>query len=510
MNKIYEFFLYSLLVATTMNHLLRSRQGLGSVPSRVLTRLYHPTTQARIPTPSSTGDSLRHRILTRAEDRKTSIIPVLNQWIQEGKYINSNELQSLIRQLRQTRRFNHALEISDWLNNEKTQFVSPGSIAIRLDLISKVHGLEQAEKYFNSMPETMRPFELYGALLNCYVQSNCLDKAEATMQKIRDLGPVKGSLSYNLMLKLYSQNGRHEKMDALMQEMEKKGINYDIVTFNMRLNAYVSASDVEGMEKFLKKMETNPIIKVKMDWNAYVVVANGYLKAGLIEKSFHMLKRSEQLITFQGAKRAYETLITLYTSCGRKDEVYRVWNLYKEKLGKFYNSGYIVMISSLLKTHDFDGAEMIYEEWESSRPAYDPQVPNLLITAFCKNGLMGKAETYINGLIMGGNEPEAAIWNVLASGYRRHNDMEKAMEAMRKAIMANSRHGSPNHLTLIACVDYLEAQGEGKEEELLKLLQEHGHDELVNKIKNRNLGRNEEKNASNADNDLDGEKQGVF
>ena len=41
-----------------------------------------------------------------------------------------------------------------------------------LGLISKIHVLEQAEKYFNETPKSSRSFQVHGALLNCYSGRN--------------------------------------------------------------------------------------------------------------------------------------------------------------------------------------------------------------------------------------------------------------------------------------------------------------------------------------------------
>lgn len=73
-------------------------------------------------------------------------------------------------------------------------------------------------------------------------------------------------------------------------------------------------------------METDPLISI--DWNTCFVVANGYLKAGLIEKTVALLKRAEQLITQTrgNSKRlAYEALLTLYGAAGNRVGVYRLW-----------------------------------------------------------------------------------------------------------------------------------------------------------------------------------------
>lgn len=254
--------------------------------------------------------------------------------------------------------------------------ISTGDMAVRLDLISKVHGIEEAEEYFHSIPHTIRTFQVYGALLNCYAHNKCLEKAEETMQTMKESGFLFNAISYNVMLNLYSRLRKYDKLDILMQEMKEKGIKHDSFTNNIRLNAYASSSDIEGMEKFLTKMEND--VGISFDWHTYVVIANAYLKAGLTENALEMLNRAEQLVTPETRRHAYEVFLTIYTNLRRKDEVYRLWRLYGS-MGKFLNSGYLCMISSLIKLNDFDGAEKILAEWEFGYSVYDARIPNVMI-----------------------------------------------------------------------------------------------------------------------------------
>ncbi|EEF44444.1 pentatricopeptide repeat-containing protein At2g20710, mitochondrial [Ricinus communis] len=415
-------------------------------------------------------DTLYGRI-SKAGKPSISIVPILEKWLEEGNDVKKPELQKFVKQLRKYRRFTHALQVSEWMTDKKGCSLLPGDVAVRLDLISKVHGLVKAEEYFNSIPDTSRDRQVYGALLNCCAHSKLLGKAEATMQKMKDLGFVKNSLSYNVMLSLYSHMGNYEKLDPLVQEMEENGISCDRITYCIRLNACVNSSDIEGMEKLLMKMEVDPNISV--GFHAYVIAANGYLKAGLVDKTLIMLKRSEQLISGNTRRFAYEFLLTLYTASGNKAEVYRIWNKYKE-IGRFFNSGYICMISSLLKLDDIDGAERIFEEWDSKKVLFDIRIPNSMVNVYSRKGHLEKAETYINKIVASGEEPDATSWNHLAAGYHSSGQMTKAVETIRKAISVSKPGWKPSLLTLSACLEFLKGQGDAETlEELLKIAKEH-------------------------------------
>ena len=48
-------------------------------------------------------------------DPKASISPLLNQWIEEGQTVSKPQLQSLVRIMKDFRRFHHALEVTRFL-----------------------------------------------------------------------------------------------------------------------------------------------------------------------------------------------------------------------------------------------------------------------------------------------------------------------------------------------------------------------------------------------------------
>ncbi|XP_010272479.1 PREDICTED: pentatricopeptide repeat-containing protein At2g20710, mitochondrial-like isoform X1 [Nelumbo nucifera] len=400
---------------------------------------------------SPSPDSLYERIAVTG-DPKISVVPVLEKWVDEGRSVNKVELNLLIRKLKFLRKFKHALEISQWMTNRRYFELSPSDAAMRLDLISKVHGLEHAEKYFASISNKLKALKTYGALLNCYVREKSVEKAEALVQNMKSMGFATTSFPYNMLIILYFQTGQHEKIDILMQEMKEKGILHDQFTLNNQLSAFASASNVRGMEETLNQMEKDPYITI--DWNTYAIIANGYIKAGLFDNALAMLKKMERIIITQRSTTVgLDYLLSLYSSMGRKDELYRVWNLYK--LSGKRNSSYCCMITSLAKLDDIKGAEMIFKEWESNCAFYDFRVLNRLLVAYCKNGLFDKAELVLQKAVVG-RTPYASTWNILAMGYVENKQMSKAVEMLKKAMLVAREGWRPNLATLVACLDYLE------------------------------------------------------
>lgn len=355
-------------------------------------------------------------------------------------------------------------------------------VAIRLDLIAKVRGIEPAESYFDSIPIKFKTLEAYSTLLNCYVYVRSVEKAEATMQKMMDLGFPLQPLNYNCLLTLYYQTANHEKLNSLMQEMDEKGICCDRFTYGILMSAYAAISNVDGIDKILTRMESDSSITT--DWATYATAGSSYAKVGQLDKALAMLKKSERLMS--GKDVSYQILISQYGKYGKKDEVLRLWKLYKTKM-KVSNKGYICIISSMLNLDDLETAEKIFEEWEFQNLNYDIRIPNFLVGAYSRKGFIAKAEILVNKAISKGGKPNLKTWYSLATGYLQGNQIQKGVEMMKEAVMICRSDWKPRKECLAACLEYFKCQGDmDGAEKFVKLLRDKDiiAEELEEKLRN--------------------------
>lgn len=415
-----------------------------------------------------------YRRLSRVGIPDKSVVPVLDQWIAEGRDVDQSELRIIIKELRNYRRFKHALEISQWMTEKRYMILSASDVAVRLHLIAKVCGIEQAENFFRNTPKQSRTLEVYGALLGCYAQEKCVDKAEATLQKMRELGFPLSILNYNTVLSLYFRTGNREKADILMHELDMKGVKLDRVTYNILLNAYGAISDIDEFQKILAKIESDPNLDI--DWNVYANAAYHYQRFGFPERAFNLLQKSEKLALLTNKKHeAFACILAIYATIGKREDVLRVWK--KCKAYNVSNLCYKKMMSSILKFDDIDTAEEILEGWEASNLSKDFRVPNFLIRAYCEKGLMEKAESLIERAnSKGWEKPNLFTWHWMSSGYVQSNQMAKAIEAMERAIVEHFPQGNwkPDRETLAACLKHLTEDGDAdRSGNFVRLLQDH-------------------------------------
>ncbi|CAN1231289.1 Pentatricopeptide repeat-containing protein At2g20710, mitochondrial [Linum perenne] len=420
--------------------------------SRVFASFYstEPDPQT-LPPSSSSPSSLYHRI-ERIRDPKASISPILDQWVKDGNPVGE-QLRFLV--------------ISDWISARTYLKVTTKDVATRLDLIYRVHGLAAAEEYFNNLSKKIKWGNVYGNLLNIYTQEKCVEKAEALLQEMKEKKMGNFSYPYNLLINLYCKVGKFEKIDYLLEEMRINGIPHDKYTTNNLVAAYATEPNIPRMEELIRKIDEDP--KADVSWSLYTTAANGYMTVGLTEKGLALLKKAEGMMPTHRRTFAVEFLLTLYAKAGDKDEVYRVWNAYKPS--SELSNQYGCMIACLSKLDDLEGAEKVYEEFQSrTNVFFDFRVLNRLLVAYCNRGLMEKAESAAEKAAVG-RVSYASTWQILANGYLELGQMEKAVEMLKSALAIARRDWIPHQELLDSCLDYLEKKGDAEGmEDVAKLL----------------------------------------
>ncbi|KAF3511345.1 hypothetical protein F2Q69_00003255 [Brassica cretica] len=303
----------------------------------------------------------------RNEKMVRPIGQLLVEWGKKGNLVEPSYMRELIKDLCDSKQYPKALEASTWVSERNLFALFPEDYAARLHLIDNVLGLEQAEKFFNcSMPENMKNYSVYSTLLTTYTRSSkTVDKAEATFEKMEELGFLLNSTPFNSMISLYSEMRKRSKVMKLLEKMKEKNIEPDNVIMNhvLRVNAYVSA--MECMEKYKREWEDN---NLKLEVRTMDAIAKAYEAEGSTLKAIEITSS--------------------------KKEVYRLWDAYKkDSVGDMSNEGYRSVIRSLLKLDDVKGAQEVFNEWKPERYEFDSRIPSLLISRYCEEEKYNEVKT---------------------------------------------------------------------------------------------------------------------
>ncbi|KAL3613657.1 hypothetical protein CASFOL_041731 [Castilleja foliolosa] len=415
-----------------------------------------------------------HKQISMLDNTTSGSASVLNQLETEGKKVTKWDLSKVVKKLREFRRYKLALEVYEWMNNRPERYrTTTSDTAIQLDLISKVHGISTAEQYFQKLPDNLKDNRIYGSLLNVYVQAKMREKAETLMDKMRNQNYVNHSLPFNVMMTLYKDLRDQEKIESLISEMNEKKIPLDLYTYNIWLTSRGSQGSLEKMEEVFQLMELNK--SINPNWTTFSTMASMYVKSGQIKKAEDCLKIIEGRL--KGRDRLpYHYLISLYGSTGNREEVYRIWKIYKASFVNIPNLGYHAVISALVRADDIEGAEKIYDEWLSVKSVYDPRVGNLILSFYVRNGLSEKAESFFEQMIGIGGKPNSMTWEIMSEDHIRNMRVSEALSCLKSAVsVAGQKNWKPKPANVCSILKNVEERDDvaGKEE-LLGILRQTG------------------------------------
>ncbi|KAM1125014.1 hypothetical protein PS2_040100 [Malus domestica] len=446
-----------------------------------------------------------YRKISLTEDPEVRSADILNQWEKEGRKLTKWELCRVVKELRKYKRYDRALEVYDWMSNRGERFrISTSNAAIQLDLFAKVRGVASAENYFLSLPDTLKDRRIYGALLNAYVRARMKEKAEALLDKMRTKGHALQSLPFNVMMTLYMNLRDYDKVDSIISEMIEKNIQLDIYSYNIWLSSRGSQGSAERMEEVFEKMKVDRTINP--NWTTFSTMATMYIKMGQLDKAEACLRKVESRIT--GRDRIpYHYLLSLYGSVGKKEEAYRVWNVYKASFPTIPNLGYHAIMSSLLRLGDVEGSEKLYEEWLTVKSTYDPRIANLFITFYIKEGDFDSAQSFYNHMVDIGGKPNSSTWESLTEGHMEERRISGALSCWKEAFSAEgSKSWRPKPVNVSAFLELCEQEADSVSKEVfMGLLSQSG--QLKNKLYASLLGLTDDVNdKTNVNGDDDDEK----
>ncbi|CAL4942636.1 unnamed protein product [Urochloa decumbens] len=424
------------------------------------------------PSPSpSPSQPLRDDLYRRIADvgrPNLPLSPVLEQWAREGHTTRKHNIYGIVKMLIGLRRFAHALEVSFWMTDRMHLHLTTSDVACRLELISKVYGLEKAVEYFRKVPKQLRKPQCYGSLLRCYVEAKDAEKAEQLFTNMEEMG-MKSSYAYNWMMKLFLETGQLEKVHAMFQDMKEKGVKPDMFSIDSLLAAYIAAEDFDGVQKMLDKV--NPHGKL-LNWHAYASAARLFMKSGMQGRSVTALLEAERQISPKNGKIAYSFLLHTYTDLEMYPEVERIWRVYKSKVPPC-NAMYMSRISVLLKKNDINGVEETLKEWERVCVSYkDGRLINLVVDAYCREGLVEKAVALVDDTIKKGRTPFPTTWYKLAGGFFMTGQVLKAVDMTRKALASASPPWKPDPVNVLMSLNhFIEQKDVEAAEEMVSMLQ---------------------------------------
>ncbi|PKA56132.1 Pentatricopeptide repeat-containing protein [Apostasia shenzhenica] len=346
--------------------------------------------------PSAVPDDLRSRIF-RLRLPKRSATAVLENWVAEGRNATAPVLRQIAKDLKKSKRYKHALEISEWMKSHQESELSDSDYAMRIDLITKVFGVSSAEEFFEGLPAFSKSCEVYTALLHSYAGAKLIDKAESLFQRIMDSNFSSSILIYNEMMTLYASIGQMDKVHNIVEELKRRNVSLDLFAYNLWITASAATLDIERVSSILYEMACDSCSDG--GWETYMKLADIYITTGHLAGSDNALVNSGETIS-QKEWITYDFLIILHAGLGNIQKINEIWKALKRTSQKMTSRNFICILSSYLVLGKLKEAGEIICEWKQSKVLdFDISSCDKLFNALVKAGLMDAAEKF-HGLML--------------------------------------------------------------------------------------------------------------
>ncbi|KAE8812175.1 Pentatricopeptide repeat-containing protein [Hordeum vulgare] len=350
----------------------------------------------------------------------------MTKYLRKRRPLSEYQIVAYVRKLRKFKRNACALELMEWMEARGAK-LTPGHQALRLDLVSKVHGIQAAEEYFWSLPDILKSRKACSCLLNCYGEHMMACKGLEFYEKMKATNIVPNTLVYNSLMALYKKAGQPEKIPSTFEEMRERGITANSFTYFTLVESYVTMNDLEAAEKVLEELQK----VAPLHWSLYTLMANSYLKLELCGKAEIALKKAEEVMN-KAELSSWYFLLSIYARCGNATEVKRIWESLKSTFKKCLNRSYLVMLQALSTIDDFESLQEIFQEWESSHEQYDMRITNVMIKAYLDKGMIDEAEAIRQRTMAKGRCDERTIY-IFAEYYLEKSNVTAALEILRDA-----------------------------------------------------------------------------
>ncbi|XP_009366300.2 pentatricopeptide repeat-containing protein At5g09450, mitochondrial-like [Pyrus x bretschneideri] len=342
---------------------------------------------------SEGSDDLKSRVL-RLRQPKRSATNVLQRWVSEGNQISISDLRQISKDLSKSHRYKHALEISEWMVSHNEFELSDSDYAVRIVLMTKIFGIDAAERYFEGLPLTAKTNETYTALLHSYAGAKLTERAENLYERIKGSNLSLSALTYNEMMTMYMSVGQVEKVSLVVEDLKQHKVEPDIFTYNLWISSCAATLKIDQLRQILVEMRHDP--GFGEGWERYINLTNIYVSVG------HLVNAESDTLVVEAEKRitqrewiTYDFLIILHASLGNKERIDQIWKSLIMTGQKMTSSNYICILSSYLMLGQLKEVGEVIDRWKQSTTTdFSVTACSRVLHAFTDIGLTEKAHNF--------------------------------------------------------------------------------------------------------------------
>lgn len=367
----------------------------------------------------------------RLPERRTKILPVILAWSKESETeITKPLIISIIKRLRERRRFRHALELGEWMLEQEAFEIRADEHALILDLCARSSRVNSAQSKFLNLPLAFQTEKVYNGVLAYYGRKGQISKLQEQLGLLEKMGVEKTVLSHNALIMAHCVRGQLDKAKEIFESMQAEGYVPNIITYNVLLTGLGKSGDIQGMEDTFARMADANIPPDLVTNNSMLWI---YFLHGQTEKAeavVAQLRKNFRVLP----ESTFSSLLWAYANAGNVEKMNAIWAEMSEALVPLLRQNHFARIQGYGNAKDPEMAEQMFKEMVEAGHLPVTQSYNALIYAYTQNGLMDKAMNVLATMENGGMKRDNVTYQYLLRGFIQRGDFEEAIELMKAAV----------------------------------------------------------------------------
>ncbi|XP_071737593.1 pentatricopeptide repeat-containing protein At1g80270, mitochondrial-like [Rutidosis leptorrhynchoides] len=374
----------------------------------------------------------------------------LDRWVEEGHDVCRSEISRAIPELRRRKMYGRGLQLLKWLESQENIEFGERDYASRIDFIAKMRGFHKAESYFNIIPESFKGEILYGTFLANAVLNTNMKKAEQIVNKMKELKLPITIFICNQLIISYKRTDKKKIADVLLL-MKKENLKPSLLTYRLLIKTKGESNDLIGMEQVLETMKSEGL---EPDFKIQAVLAREYIYKGVTEKAKVVLNEMEGS-NLNVNRRAFSSLLSLYSLLGSLDDVKRVWGVCESNPSL---EECMRAIEAFGKLRDVDSAETVFDQMSEKWEKLPAKNYACMLKVYADNKMLDKGKDLVKQMSNSGCRIGPLTWDALVKLHLELGEIEKADLFLSNASM--KINAKPWYVTYTMILDEYAKRGD--------------------------------------------------
>jgi pentatricopeptide repeat protein len=316
------------------------------------------------------------------------------------------------------------------------------ALNVLIDALVKDNNIEIAQQTYLEFKNQIAPnLQTFNILLHGWYKTKQLDKAELTIEEMKEYGFSPDVVSYTSLVDFYCHDKRFRDVEKVLDEMKEKGCNPGLVTYTIYMHALGKAKEINEALKVYEKVKE---IGIVLDAHFYSSLIYILSKAGRSNDARQVFDDMPK----QGTEPnllAYNTIISVASKQNEEERALMLLKQMEEKGCNPNTDTYVPLLKMCCRLKRLKVITFLLNHMVKTNVGVGRETYSILIYGLCKSEKLENACHYFEETVAKGFVPWDGVYKLLV---KELGDKYMAKQKERiEELMAQAKPQRSDHIS---------------------------------------------------------------